>query len=286
MGLFLISPVNRFLDSASSEDVYTGVHLLVSGFLQAMQVQQIYFKYGMHPFARELMRKYGIPGAKSERLGAGGKLLASIGDDEEMGCGDERIVVESVEAAVETCAARMARLENIPGVSRGISFGLDGEPNSPKKSWAIVLHRGPLPLLEIELSDCTGFHPPSKFRQAVLQGKFAHVVTGTEFCSTGDGDYLFLMLKRWKLFPHSKGNAGSDAVAAGKLLRNVCRKVWQKQAPNADAVCELSSWNWKRKRFVRKFDQMLVEHCGAENLNTILKQMDTRLESWLAACEQ
>jgi hypothetical protein len=78
----------------------------------------------------------------------------------------------------------------------------------------------------------------------------------------------------------------SDAVAAGKLVRNVRREVWQKQMRDADALCELSNWNWKRKRLVRKFDQMLVDHCGAENLNTILKQMDTRLESWLAACEQ
>jgi hypothetical protein len=286
MGLFPISPVKRFLDSANSEDVYTGVQLLVSGFFQAMQAQQIYFKYGMHPLAREMMRKYGIPGGKTERFGAGGRLLSSVGDDEEVGGGDERIVVESAETAVETCASRMAKLENIPGVSRGIAFGLGSIPNNPASSWSIVLHRGPLPLVEIELSEMNGFHPPSTFRDVVVQGKFAHVFTGSKFRTSGGGDQLFLMLKRWKLFNHSRGNAGNDSVAAGKLLRNACREVWQKQTGDADALSELSSWNWKRKRFVRKFDQILAEHCGAQNLNAILKKMDTRLESWLAACEQ
>jgi hypothetical protein len=81
---------------------------------------------------------------------------------------------------------------------------------------------------------------------------------------------------------HSRGNAGNDSVAAGKLLRNACREVWQKQTGDADALSELSSWNWKRKRFVRKFESNI----GAQNLNAILKKMDTRLESWLAACEQ
>ena len=286
MGLFPISPVKRFLDSANREDVYAGVQLLVSGFFQAVQAQQIYFKYGMHPLTREMMRKYGLPGGNTERFGSGGRLLSSVGDDEEMGGGDERTVVEPAETAVETCASRMAKLQNIPGVSRGIAFGLGSIPDSPARSWSIVLHRGPLPLLEIELSDMGGFHPPSTFREVVVQGKFAHVFAGTKFRSSGGGDHLFLMLKRWKLFNQSRGNAGSDAVAAGKLLRNMCREVWQKQAGDPDVLSELSSWNWKRKRFIRKFDEILVEHCGAENLNVILKKMDTRLESWLAAYEQ
>jgi len=285
MGLFSISPAQRFLDSAGSEDVYAGCKQLVFAFFRAMQAQQIYFKYGMHPLSRELMMKHGIPGANTERFGTGGQLLSSIGDDEEMCGGDERILVQSPETAAETCATRMARLKLIPGASRGISFGIETTPDGPAHSWGIVLHRGPLPLLEIELSDLTGFHPPRSFRTAMLESHAAHIISGRNSRTTGRGDYLFLLLKRWRLFPYSKGSGESDSVLVGNSLRRVCHETWQKLADNPEPLCELSNWNWRRKRFVRKFDRALLEEYGADDLDILLKRMGTRLESWLAACE-
>ena len=285
MGLFSIAAVQRFLDSASSEHVYTGTRLLVLGFLRAMQAQNIYFKYGMHPIMRELMMKGALGQADLQHFGGGGKLLSSMGDDEEQGGGDERVVIEPVEAAVETCAIRMSKLHAIPGISRGISFGIDRGPEGPNSRWRVVLHRGPLPLLGIELSDITGFRPPKPWLDSVVESKCAHVIGRKEGSYLGRGDHLFLLLKRHKLFPYSSGNASNEAVTAGQRLRRWCREVWREQSGKAESLHELSSWLWRRKRFVRRFDRVLTQHVGSENLNATLTEMDTRLESWLPVCE-
>lgn len=285
MGLFSIAPVQRFLDSAGSEHVYAGTKLLVSGFLRAMQAKNIHFKYGMHPRMRELAAKRALASAGTQRIGAGGNLLSSIGDDEEMGGGDQRVVVEPLETAVETCAVRMSKLQPIPKVSRGISFGIDRKPDGPNSAWSVILHYGPLPLLQIELSDITGFRPPKPWRNSVVWSKCAHMIHGKSGRYLGGGDHLFLMLKRHKLFPHSKGDASDEAVTAGQLLRKWCREVWQEQSGNSESLYELSSWQWRRKRFVRKFDEMLIQRVGSESLDATLKEMGTRLESWLPARE-
>jgi hypothetical protein len=284
MGLFSISPGKRFLDVATNEHVYAATKVLVSGFLHAMQAQNVHFVYGMHPQMRELAQKGAMGGAASQRFGAGG-LLESIGSDEGTKQGDRRVVAESWETAAETCASRMSKLQEIPGVSRGISFGIDTEPSGPKTSWSLAFHRGPLPLLEIELSDHLGFHPPQTFRNSMIQSKCAHIVNGAKGPIAGGGDHIFLMLKRFKLFPYSKGNSSSEVVAAGQRLRRLCREVWQKLSGDLETLYELSSWEWKRKRFVRAFDKALLEHAGSENLDALLKEMGTRLDSWLPACE-
>lgn len=284
MGLFSIAPVQRFLDSASSEHVFSGTKLLVSGFLRAMQAQNIYFKYGMHPLMRELMIKGAFGPFDSQRMGLGSNLSA-IGDDEEMGGGDERVVVEPVEAAAETCAIRMSKLREIPKVSRGISFGMDRKPEGPDSRWSIVLHRGPLPLLQIELSSITGFRPRKQWVDSLAESNCAHVISRKGGPTLGGGDHLFLWMKRYKLFPYSKGDASNDAVMAGLRLRKWCRDVWQETSGDAESLYELSSWQWRRKRFVRRFDGMLAQHAGSESLNATLMEMGTRLESWLPACE-
>jgi len=234
---------------------------------------------------RDLMMKGALGRADLQRFGAGGTLLSSIGDDEEKGGGDERVVVEPVEAAVETCAIRMSKLHAIPGVSRGISFGIDRGPDGPNSRWCVVLHRGPLPFLGIELSDITGFRPPKPWLDSVVESKCAHVISRKGGSYLGRGNHLFLMLKRYKLFPYSRGNASSEAVTAGQRLRRWCRKAWEEQSGKAESLHELSSWLWRRRRFVRRFDRVLTQHAGSENLNATLKEMDTRIESWLSACE-
>jgi hypothetical protein len=283
MGLFSISPGKRFLDGATNEHVYAATTALVSGFLHAMQAQNVHFVYGMYPQMRELAQKGAMGAADSQRFGAGG-LLESIGSDKGTKQGDHRVIVESWETAVETCASRMSKLPEIPGVSRGISFGIDTEPSGPKTGWSVAFHRGPLPLLEIGLSDITGFHPPQRWVDSMVESKAAHIIWG-KHSYLGGGDHLFLMLKRFKLFPYSKGNSSSEVVAAGQRLRRLCREVWQKLSGDPETLYELSSWEWKRKRFVRTFDKALLEHAGSENLDALLKEMGTRLDSWLPACE-
>jgi hypothetical protein len=274
MGLFPISPAKCFLETTKPEDIYVAGKLLLSGFLQVMQARTIYFKYGTHPMMRGM-----IAGSLNQRFGSGGSLLLSADDDDESTSGEPRVVAESVELAVETCATRLAKLLEIPHVSRGISFGIDVEPTGPDTSWTLVLHRGPLPLLEIELSNMPGFHPPGGWEDALINTRCAHVVRST----MGSGDNVLVLLKRTALFPYSKGNSRFDAVTAGQELRRLCREAWQKQTGSADTLYELSSLTWRRRRFARKFDRILLDHAGSENLNAILKRMDTRLESWLVA---
>jgi hypothetical protein len=278
MGLLSISPAKRFLDTANPEDIYAATKILLSGFLQVMQAKTIYFKYGMHPMMRDLMTRT-LHHAGTQRFGSSGSLLVSSNDDDESTSGEPRVVAESIDVAVETCATRLAKLPERPRVSRGISFGIDVEPSGPDTSWSVVLHRGPLPLLEIELSNMPGFHPPDGWRDALIKSCCPHVVRST----MGSGDNVLVLLKRTTLFPYSKGNSSPQAVAAGQQLRKLCREAWQKQTGSSDTLYELSSLTWRRRRFARKFDQILLDHAGSENFNAILKQMDTRLESWLAA---
>lgn len=277
MGLFSISPAMRFLDSANPEDIYAATKLLLSGFLQVMQAKTIYFKYGMHPTMRDMIAR-GLLHSGTQRFGSGG-LLLSADDDDESTTGEPRVVAKSIDEAVEICATRLAKLSEIPLVSRGISFGIDVEPSGPDTSWRLLLHRGPLPLLQVELSNMPGFHPPKGWRDALINTRCAHVIRST----MGSGDNVFLLLKRIKLFPYSKGNSSPQAAAAGQQLRKLCREAWQKQAGSPETLYDLPSLNSRRRRFVKKFDRILLEHAGSENLSAILKQMDTRLESWLAA---
>jgi hypothetical protein len=130
MVLLLISPAKRFLDTANPEDIYAATKLLLSGFLQVMQAKTIYFKYGMHPMMRDLMAR-NLHHAGSQRLGFGGSLVYSADDDDQSTSGEPRVVAESVDVAVETCAKRLANLPEIPSISRGVSFGIDVEPSGP-----------------------------------------------------------------------------------------------------------------------------------------------------------
>ena len=120
---------------------------------------------------------------------------------------------------------------------------------------------------------------------SVVENNCAHVISRKSGPTLGGGDHLYLWLKRYKLFPYSKGDASPEAVTAGQRLRKWCREVWQEQSGNPENPYELSSWQWRRKRFVRRFDAMLTQHVGVENMNSTLKEMGTRLESWLPACE-
>jgi hypothetical protein len=113
----------------------------------------------------------------------------------------------------------------------------------------------------------------------------AHIISGRDFPPTRRADHLFLLLRRWPLFPYSKGRDDRDSVAAGKLLNVLCGEVWEKLAGDSGTPCELSNWNFRRERFVRKFDRALTETYGAANLDILLKRRNTRLDSWLAACE-
>ena len=46
---------------------------------------------------------------------------------------------------------------------------------------------------------------------------------------------------------------------------------------------QLSSWRWSQRRFVRKFDKLLLDSLGREELAKALKPMGTDLDHWLKA---
>lgn len=187
-----------------------------------------------------------------------------------------------IEEAVGQCCLRMAQAPQRPNLSSGIVFGMDKEPNSPRTAWELWLHRGPLPLLELCISDGIGFKPPRGWAQPLLSDGAAHVLWVSGKGYVGGADYLYLLLKRQKLFPYSKGDSGEGAVAAGQQLRQLCSQVWSKQGAKAGPY-KLSSWGWSQKRFIRKFDKLLVDQVGREKLAQVLKTMGTDLDQWFQA---
>lgn len=199
--------------------------------------------------------------------------------------GTSKTNIFQMEEAVNQCCVRMLEALQPHGVSGGVSFGLDEEADSPKSGWRLWLHRGPLPLLEIELPDRTGFKPPPEWRKSLISSGAAHVICTGGNGYLGSADHLYLLLKRQKLFPYSKGDSGEGAVAAGQHLRLLCGEIWSKQGGEKAGPHKLSSWRWSQKRFVRKFDKMLVTQTGSQELIGILKAMGTDLDQWFQACE-
>ena len=254
------------------EHVQGGARVLLGAFLEAMRTQAVYVGSGMSRRIRALAEAAtGIP-------------VLALGDDAENQTGRPKPNVFPVKVAVEECSARMTQLQELPDASGGISFGMDGEPNSPKRGWSLWLHRGPLPLLEIELSDRNGFKPPPGWQECLLSGGATHVLTdGSGY--RGGADHLYLLLKRQKVFPWSKGDSSEGAVAAGQRLRRLCQEVWSKESGEKAGPYKLSSWRRSQKRFVRNFDKMLIGRIGSQELAGVLKAMGTDLDYWLQACE-
>lgn len=205
----------------------------------------------------------------------GGRLLSSTNDDDESTSSEPRIAGEPVGDAIETCARRLAKLPEISGVSRGISFGIDVKPSSRT-------HLG------VYFSTAARFRCWKSIYQTCpvfirrKDGKTpSSTLAAPMWCGTpwGLATTCFCCRSELKLFPYSKGDLNPEAVAAGQQLRKLCRESWQKQTGSAGTLHELSFSAWRRRRFTRKFDRVLLDHAGSGNLNTILKQMGTRLES-------
>lgn len=270
MGLVSICPARRFLDDMGIEDVRIAARVLVSAFFHAMQTKSVYLKSGISPRIKALAEA------------ASGIPVLSFGDEGETRIGGPKWSVVPVEVAVEQCSVRMTQLQELPAASGGISFGLDREPNSPRTGWSLWLHRGPLPLLEIELSDLSGFKPAPGWMGSLLASGAAHVLSdGRRFI--GEADDLYLLLKRQKLFPYSGGPSTGTALSAGRQLRRMCRNVWLKESERATGPHKLSSWRWSQKRFVRMFDRMLLRCLEREELSRVLDNMGTDVATWLRA---
>jgi hypothetical protein len=140
----------------------------------------------------------------------------------------------------------------------------------------LMFHRGPLPLLELSISDQVGFKPPPDWADSLIKSGAAHVLS-TNRGYVGSANHLYLFLKRNGIFPHSKGDSSVEAVSAGQSLQQFCCEVASGQAVTTQT---LSFWRWRQKRFLHKFDQALRAHVGADKLGIVLKAMGTSPDEW------
>lgn len=271
MGLFSQHPASRFLDDANKSSIEEGTRILLSNFFDVMRAQTVHLQSGISPLIEaHLKATAGI--SLSELSKAEGREPAPLKTD-----------VLPTGEAIGVCCLRMTQAPQLPGLSSGIVFGMGKEPNSPRNAWELGLHRGPLPLLELRISDGLGFKPPKGWAETLINSEAAHVLWVSGKGYVGGADYLYLLLKRQELFPWSKGDSSEGAVATGQHLRRLCKEVWSKQGGEKHGLYTLSSWRWSQKRFVRKFDKLLVDQVGREKLAQVLQAMGTDLDQWLQA---
>lgn len=267
MGLFSQCPARRFIDGLTDRYVEDGARILLSGFISAIGARTIYLRTGLSPEMR----------ASVERE-TGSSLAGSVLAGE-----PRRIETHPADQGVGVLSVRMTQIPMLPRVSGGVTFGVDEEPISPRTQWHLVFHRGPLLLLEIDISDGTGFKPPRGWVESLTSRGAAHICWESKKGYVGSGDHLYLFFKRLKVFPHSKHSSNEEGIQAGIHLRQLCRDVWSKHGWEQAGVYQLSSGRGSQQRFVRKFDKMLLDRLGPEALTKVLEQMGTTLHEWVKA---
>jgi len=259
MGLFALNPAYRFLTDLSGDLVESEARIFLSGFFEAMGTRAVHLAGPPSTDFIDLIEKAtGIP-------------FDGTSDREE---------VLVTEAAARACAARLKRCYQVPNVSRGISFGLDEPPISPRNRWHLFLHRGPLPLLSVTITDGSAFRPPRMWEQVLINTGAAHVVWNRKVhCGTQDN--IYLLRKRQQIFPSSTSRSTGEAIEGGVLLRKLCRDIALKNGQ--EEVYRLSSWQWAQRRFLRNFDKLLIKQVGTDKLTEIFAAMGIDLNMWLRA---
>jgi len=181
--------------------------------------------------------------------------------------------------AIGECSRQMAELKPVPNASRGISFGLDGDAHT-KSDWDLLLHRGPLPVLELTTLTDSGFHPGAGWGAGLLDMQTADV-----FCDEkgylGGEHYIYLLLKQQRLFPYSTGKTTPEAIAAGMELRRACQKISNQKNPYKLELYRLSGGSSKKRHFLRQFDSALLDADSSNSLAKVLKAMGTDIQVWL-----
>ena len=264
MGLVSGSPVRTFLETNEAVCVESQAEILLSAFFEAMHTTAVHMSLGPGLAVKAFLefKTENPPPMSVEYLEALAKPVK------------HEVLPASI--AARQGAIRMAELARPPGITTGISFGLDQDPLSPKKRWLLMFHRGALPLLELSISDQVGFKPPPDWTNSLIKSGAAHIISANR-AYIGSADHLYLFLKRNRIFPYSKGDSSAEAVLAGQSLQQFCREIASGQAVTTQ---RLSFWRWKQKRFLRRFDRALLTHVGTDKLSTILKAMGTSPDEW------
>lgn len=271
MGLISVCPVRTFLETQEAACVESQAEILLSAFFAAMRATHVHMSLS----AGAVMKAF----VESK---AQGSFFTSTAYLDALAKPVKHEVLPASIAARQG-AIRMAQLPQPSRISTGISFGLDQEPVSPRTSWSLMFHRGPLPMLELRLTDQTGFKPPAGWADCLLEKRAVHMVTTTR-SHLGSADHLYLFVKGKAIFPHSRGESSAEAASAGRSLRQFCRELTSGQAATTNRPSRLSFWRWKQKRFVRKFDKALTNHVGGHQLSTVLEAMGTSPTEWFQVC--
>jgi hypothetical protein len=263
LALFSLSPVYRFIDGLGN--VESNARILLAGFLEAMGARTMHL---------ESAPSQGIK-ARLERLLPPDALNGLTGWGER---GETKVL--PAKDSVEVCSALVKEFPQIPNVSGGVSFGINEDANSPGNRWHIMLHRGPLPLLEITISDSARFAPPAGWETILVNSKSAHIICTSHSQYLGMPANIYLLQKRQKLFPYSRGKSTDDAVESGLRLRRLCYEAWAQQKARHTDLCEVPLRGGKQRRFLRQFDELLLSAVGFDTLNEILTGMGTDLDKW------
>lgn len=266
MAIFSHAPVSRYVDGISALLIKADARIIVSGFLQMIGARTVHFASGPSAILVDLVEKEtGRPFFRD----------ASPEARENM----QREVL-SAEAAATVCAAKLWEFPQLPNISGGVSFGINEPPRGPKNTWRLVLHRGPLPLLSVEISDVSGFKPTEGWEQVLIDGQSAHVVSSTKL-QFGTQDHIYLLRKRSELFPFSKGPSSQQAVDAGRQLREICKRVATDSGLTGIQRVPMSGASVTG--FLQGFDSLLRRAVGDDDLAHMLRLMGTTLDRWLNA---
>jgi hypothetical protein len=181
--------------------------------------------------------------------------------------------------AIGQCSRRMSEMKPVPNASRGISLGLEGDAHT-KSDWDLLLHRGPLPVLELTTLTDSGFLPAAGWGASLVEFRTADV-----FCDEkgylGGQHSIYLLLKQQRLFPYSTGKTTPEAIAAGLELRRACLKISNQKSPYKLELYRLSGGSSKKRHFLRQFDSALLDADGSNSLAKVLKAMGTDIQDWL-----
>jgi hypothetical protein len=188
----------------------------------------------------------------------------------------------------ELATARLA--DQISGIAvrprpiQGVTFGVNKDENDLSR-WDFFLEGGALPELNLSTYHGTHFRPPDEWLETVMGSGAVNALwfegKGTRGSSESD---VYLFCKRTALRRSLfLGVPDSAAAAAGSELRALCSSVHTSVAREQTGAFKLSRWWWRQKRFVRNFDQALLERAGAARMAAILTALGIGYEPWFSA---
>jgi len=105
---------------------------------------------------------------------------------------------------------------------------------------------------------------------------------GKGYWGRSEGD-LYLYRKRAMLGRSLFLGVPDPSVArAGLELRHICQTVQTMKVQRHSEYFKLSRWSWRQRRFLKSFDNLLVDKLGAEKLAETLRTMGIDPDRWLS----